>query len=667
MKHHSLLFAILTIALLPSLSLQAQGLSNHYSATSIARSYSGDNAPVHYAGGGNWSSGAPLQPLSSAVSIPGADSLPISGHLQQPQTDGRALHNIQVDPSNPLYVHAVITELSSDWVHDTNLLSRRVYYTFSSDGGHTWKAPIVLSNVRSGFPCMILYNRGGKYVPIIAAHRFTLPLVHPDTINTPYECALWVEQGNPGDGNFAMTECGTNGVNGSADLLWPYIGISPAADTIYIVSSFSNPKDGFAADYIEFGTFSLDKTGKAAFNGWSQEIGTNNSNDAFAGYDQSGDYVLRVSPKGKVGLLWRETYYATVGATPSASLYFIESTDGGNTWPQDNFNPLETIADQSKTDPTNGKEIYTGPSPGLDFFYNGENAKILWEEDQEVFDNDTIFDYPTEVSLHLFDVASDSDFDFVSNVSGDSAQYSLLGSLAFYSHSPFDDEADLYINYPTIAQSSDPNTFAVFYQTFPVADTVFFTIDTVKLYGSIYYQLTKDGGKTWTEPTPFRFNTGPAGTFGKIDFRWPQVSDWNGASLAAFSPTVMYAADTAAGTTAKNGASDWDIINFFHDTLSLASSGVSNNAGTVSAIALENYPNPLASSTTIQFTLPSESNVLLSVTDMLGRPIATLVNGRMGAGMHTAVFNAGDLADGVYRYTLQADGVSVSGSMSLLR
>ncbi len=662
MKNNSLLFAILTIALTSSISLHAQSLSTHHPANSSARSLGNGDGSAHYAGpvSTTEASGAPMQALSNGVSIVGADSMPVWGHFQQQQSDGRGLHNIQVDPSNPLNVHAVIMEELSTNPKDTNFFSRRLLYTFSSDGGHTWKTPDTLGNpTRTGFACMVLYKHNGAYVPIIAGHQY---LTNSPT--SAIQSAIWIEQGAPGAGNFAMTGCGTAGVNGEADLLWPNIGVSPSGNTVYIVSSFDNPSSATAVDYMEFGTFSIDESGTATFNGWSQLIGSNNTNDADAGFAAEGDYVLRVSSSGKVGLLWREADYSNF----NTSLYFIESTDGGKTWPA-SFSPLEVVADQGTTDPS-GNDVYSGPWTGLDFFYSGENAKIVWSADDEAFDNTGNTYYPTEASLHFYDVATGHDDEFVSNRSAgdDTSQYSLLGSLPSFNNT-VDSESDPFIAYPTIAQSSNPNTFAVFYQTFPLADTVVISESGgVKFYGSIYYQLTQDGGLTWTAPTPFRTNNGPAGSFGKIDFRWPSSSDWNGSSLAVFSPTVMYGADTAAGTTAKAGDPDWDVVTFFHDTLAAASLlGVSSNGSVTPGVTVENYPNPFTASTTIDFTLPAESNVLLTVTDMLGRPVATLVNGRLVMGEHTAVFNANNLADGVYRYILQANGASISGSLSLVR
>lgn len=68
----------------------------------------------------------------------------------------------------------------------------------------------------------------------------------------------------------------------------------------------------------------------------------------------------------------------------------------------------------------------------------------------------------------------------------------------------------------------------------------------------------------------------------------------------------------------------------------------------------QNYPNPFNPSTTINYDLPEASTVKLTVFDILGRKVATLVNERKDAGYHQIIFNAQAMASGVYLYRLEA-------------
>jgi beta-glucanase (GH16 family) len=69
----------------------------------------------------------------------------------------------------------------------------------------------------------------------------------------------------------------------------------------------------------------------------------------------------------------------------------------------------------------------------------------------------------------------------------------------------------------------------------------------------------------------------------------------------------------------------------------------------------QNYPNPFNPSTQILYELKNASEVKLKVSDMLGRTVAVLQNGRKNAGTHTVSFKASNLSSGVYFYSLIID------------
>ncbi len=81
----------------------------------------------------------------------------------------------------------------------------------------------------------------------------------------------------------------------------------------------------------------------------------------------------------------------------------------------------------------------------------------------------------------------------------------------------------------------------------------------------------------------------------------------------------------------------------------------------------QNYPNPFNPSTQIRFSLPQTSDVRLQVFDLLGRNVATLVNGPMSAGQHEVTFDAADLTSGLYLYTITAGAQRISRTMTLIK
>ncbi|MDX1429208.1 MAG: T9SS type A sorting domain-containing protein, partial [Rhodothermales bacterium] len=80
-----------------------------------------------------------------------------------------------------------------------------------------------------------------------------------------------------------------------------------------------------------------------------------------------------------------------------------------------------------------------------------------------------------------------------------------------------------------------------------------------------------------------------------------------------------------------------------------------------------NYPNPFRDQTAIRFDVPQSQHVTIEVFDMLGRKVATLVDGSLGPGSHVAILTAEMLAGGLYVYRLQANNVRISRTMMLVR
>ncbi len=74
----------------------------------------------------------------------------------------------------------------------------------------------------------------------------------------------------------------------------------------------------------------------------------------------------------------------------------------------------------------------------------------------------------------------------------------------------------------------------------------------------------------------------------------------------------------------------------------------------------QNFPNPFNPSTTIQFALPKNADVTVKLFDLLGREVATLVDEEFAPGEYKLLFEAGELASGVYFYRIV--GKTTSGT-----
>ncbi|MEX2364869.1 MAG: T9SS type A sorting domain-containing protein, partial [Balneolaceae bacterium] len=82
----------------------------------------------------------------------------------------------------------------------------------------------------------------------------------------------------------------------------------------------------------------------------------------------------------------------------------------------------------------------------------------------------------------------------------------------------------------------------------------------------------------------------------------------------------------------------------------------------------QNYPNPFNPSTVIGYQLPVNSEVQLEVFDVMGRKVATLINGETkSAGNHRINFDAGEFSSGTYIYRLTAGGNILTRKLMLIK
>ncbi|MEX2605467.1 MAG: CotH kinase family protein, partial [Gracilimonas sp.] len=128
---------------------------------------------------------------------------------------------------------------------------------------------------------------------------------------------------------------------------------------------------------------------------------------------------------------------------------------------------------------------------------------------------------------------------------------------------------------------------------------------------------------------------------------WPFEADGNGYSLELNDPFL----DNELGE-------NWDASLQYMGTPTTKNGIITSNElenEIPTSISLnQNYPNPFNPTTVISFQLNENSEVSLQVFDMLGRRVATLIDGeRRSAGVHQVSFDANNLASGMYIYRLR--------------
>ncbi|MFA7122704.1 MAG: T9SS type A sorting domain-containing protein, partial [Candidatus Delongbacteria bacterium] len=110
------------------------------------------------------------------------------------------------------------------------------------------------------------------------------------------------------------------------------------------------------------------------------------------------------------------------------------------------------------------------------------------------------------------------------------------------------------------------------------------------------------------------------------------------------------------GSTIDIGAYEWNGV------------GIEDSSVPQTTELFQNYPNPFNPITSISYALSKAGQAELSVFNLNGQLVRSLVNGKQEKGSHKVEFYACDLTSGLYIYTLKVDGRTVqSRKMMLLK
>ncbi len=122
-------------------------------------------------------------------------------------------------------------------------------------------------------------------------------------------------------------------------------------------------------------------------------------------------------------------------------------------------------------------------------------------------------------------------------------------------------------------------------------------------------------------------------------------------------------------TTTWAGSVDFDNLVVYGIARGELVDGVKKSGSLIPTVyqLYSNYPNPFNPSTMIKYDLPKDSKVVLKLYDVVGREVATLVNGKQTAGSYEVQFNASNLASGVYFFRITAGDYIKTQKMVLLK
>jgi hypothetical protein len=316
----------------------------------------------------------------------------------------------------------------------------------------------------------------------------------------------------------------------------------------------------------------------------------------------------------------------------------LTSEDNGDTW-------TETVV----YDVRPGAELPAGAieeqsdGSGAVIFDNAGNPHVVWGTVTAIGDSGGLTYYGLSNSIMYWSAATG-----VKTIATTIQDPALLN----FAGSPGVDGG--YVTSPDIAVDAANKVYVTYMQSMTEVDP-----DSGFNYTHIFGLGSPDGGATWgsaKDLTPF---TG-------LDATWPSIADLVDANVH-----MVYYADVQPGNAIQGSHPEntttavkyWAIpaADFF-------TTDVKPLDGVPSSFVLaQNYPNPFNPSTKIQYAIPAGSFVTLKVYDMLGREVATLVNQEQAAGVYEATFDASNLANGAYVYSLKAGGFSQVKTMMLLK
>ncbi len=528
------------------------------------------------------------------------------------KTNGESNHYIQVDPGNPMLLHAI--DVQADETDPTGATTRRTEYGISSDGGATWSYVTDVPLIRSGFAVMQLAPGTGDRVAAISNHN--------QPVGNPLSVQLYMDA-------FAQlgsfTEFTQPGVS-----IWPQMSVLSNGNIVIV----SRPQSATSAQN--------DTVFYSIWNGTT--VGPQNvlwvATPPYAGGVAFSNMGFNVANNGNgtVGMIANPETETDVLENPIVRMRI--STDNAQTLGPafDIFTPFLENGDQDTVAIVGGHDLTF--RQGTDDWY--------WVASGTA---DGLF-----AKTRLFLIRGTGNTVTSTTVIADTVNLPMMARTFFkpwafqmaVDHPKFgwsEDNNVLYVSYDVVTQDSGMNGFNT---------------------RDVFYQYSTDAGTSWSAPV--RITETPT-----IDEGFPSISLWNkGTDANTYELNLVYMKDVGDGPTMFNGTSPTAPPSHNFQTyrkITMATTNINNNtiSNPEAYVLLQNYPNPFNPSTTITFNVPQRDFVTLKVYNSAGLEVATLVNGNIQSGIHNISFDSRNLSSGVYFYTLSTSDFRETKKMVLLK
>jgi hypothetical protein len=257
------------------------------------------------------------------------------------------------------------------------------------------------------------------------------------------------------------------------------------------------------------------------------------------------------------------------------------------------------------------------------------------------------------------------DFQYMGPAEGDpygSWSSQDLGANGFYFWGPdYGGQTEAWLGHPQLGYNQTTKKLYCAYETFSRTDVEMYRNTYKFMYEHIYGTTLSPGGR-WTNPALLSREGN--------DAQFPSVAD-----VVDNNVVMSYQSDTHTGNyilyvrnnqTPPLPATACALVGWVVGESAFTLGGVEQVSTVPGTFELaQNYPNPFNPSTHIRYTLERSASVRLTVSDAIGRTIASLTNGRQSGGTYNVTYDASQLPSGVYTYTLTVDGKPSSKQMVL--
>ena len=184
----------------------------------------------------------------------------------------------------------------------------------------------------------------------------------------------------------------------------------------------------------------------------------------------------------------------------------------------------------------------------------------------------------------------------------------------------------------------------------------------------VFMAKSVDNGRSWTEPENVT-NTAGGADYPQVEYGIHLANIGSDYEIGVFYQMPNFNVETYPPATGYYDYMNYVYVGKYENDLESLSTVNGDEKEIVPSnfVLNQNYPNPFNPLTKISYGLDIASNVRLSLYDVRGGFVETLINKRINAGTHDFMLDASHLSSGVYFYTMTVNGVSQTRKLILMK